>query len=188
MQSCAVGGPKINAGSATGARRSLLRRSGLPLGPLRRRHVRTLAEAAHAIKSMQVRGAPLIGAAAAYGMCLALRADTSDEQIERAYAMLHATRPTANLIKDFSPAAGDRLVLKAANYGPEVLALRNRMIVRDGANPQPQGTAPQLLFAGQGSLLRFDPDGEGPMVAYVIAILRGFDHLPTDAIAVKKRH
>jgi methylthioribose-1-phosphate isomerase len=38
----------------------------------------TLDEAAHAIKSMQVRGAPLIGAAAAYGLCLALRADASD--------------------------------------------------------------------------------------------------------------
>src|SRR5882757_8162903 len=59
----------------------------------------TLEEAAHAIKSMQVRGAPLIGAAAAYGMCLALRADPSDENIERAYAVLHATRPTAINLK-----------------------------------------------------------------------------------------
>jgi Ca2+-binding RTX toxin-like protein len=97
-------------------------------------------------------------------------------------------RPTANLIKDFSPAGGDRLVLTAASYGPEVLALKSRMIVRDDANPQPEGTDPQLLFAGQGSLLRFDPDGEGPMVAYVIAILRGFNHLPTDAIDVQTRH
>ncbi len=59
----------------------------------------TLGEAAHAIRSMQVRGAPLIGAAAAYGMCLALRADASDEHIERAYAVLHATRPTAINLK-----------------------------------------------------------------------------------------
>jgi methylthioribose-1-phosphate isomerase len=59
----------------------------------------SLAEAAHAIKLMQVRGAPLIGAAAAYGMCLALRADPSDENIERAYAVLHATRPTAINLK-----------------------------------------------------------------------------------------
>ena len=49
----------------------------------------TLDDMARAIKSMQVRGAPLIGAAAAYGMCLALRADASDEDIERAYAALH---------------------------------------------------------------------------------------------------
>src|SRR4030095_10497552 len=56
-------------------------------------------ETAHAIQSMQVRGAPVIGAAAAYGMCLALRADASDEHIERAYAVLHATRPTAINLK-----------------------------------------------------------------------------------------
>ncbi len=35
----------------------------------------TLEQAAHAIRAMQVRGAPLIGATAAYGLCLALRAD-----------------------------------------------------------------------------------------------------------------
>jgi methylthioribose-1-phosphate isomerase len=46
----------------------------------------SLADAAHAISSMQVRGAPLIGAAAAYGVCLALRADASDDALERAYA------------------------------------------------------------------------------------------------------
>jgi methylthioribose-1-phosphate isomerase len=59
----------------------------------------TLDDAAHAIKSMQVRGAPLIGATAAYGICLALRADPSDEALERAYAMLLATRPTAINLK-----------------------------------------------------------------------------------------
>jgi methylthioribose-1-phosphate isomerase len=59
----------------------------------------TLDDAARAIKIMQVRGAPLIGVAAAYGMCLALRADPSDEAMERAYAMLHATRPTAINLK-----------------------------------------------------------------------------------------
>ncbi len=48
---------------------------------------------------MQVRGAPLIGATAAYGMCLALRADASDEALERAYAALLATRPTAINLK-----------------------------------------------------------------------------------------
>jgi methylthioribose-1-phosphate isomerase len=45
------------------------------------------AQAAHAIRAMLVRGAPLIGAAAAYGICLALREDTSDEALERAYAL-----------------------------------------------------------------------------------------------------
>jgi methylthioribose-1-phosphate isomerase len=59
----------------------------------------TLDEAAHAIRAMVVRGAPLIGAAAAYGVCLALRADASDEALERAYATLLATRPTAINLK-----------------------------------------------------------------------------------------
>ncbi len=59
----------------------------------------TLDDAARAIKSMQVRGAPLIGACAAYGLCLALRADTSDDDLERAYAVLLATRPTAINLK-----------------------------------------------------------------------------------------
>ena len=59
----------------------------------------SLADAANAIKSMQVRGAPLIGATAAYGLWLALRADASDEGLERAYQVLHATRPTAINLK-----------------------------------------------------------------------------------------
>ena len=50
---------------------------------------------AHAIKSMQVRGAPLIGAVAAYGLCLALRADPSSDAMERDAALLADTRPTA---------------------------------------------------------------------------------------------
>ncbi|HXX25193.1 MAG TPA: S-methyl-5-thioribose-1-phosphate isomerase [Pseudolabrys sp.] len=59
----------------------------------------TLNEAAHAIKSMQVRGAPLIGAAAAYGVWLVLREDASDENLERACAVLLKTRPTAINLK-----------------------------------------------------------------------------------------
>lgn len=59
----------------------------------------TLDDVARAIKTMQLRGAPLIGAAAAYGLCLALRADASDENLERAYALLLATRPTAINLK-----------------------------------------------------------------------------------------
>ena len=59
----------------------------------------TLEEVARAIATMQVRGAPLIGATAAYGVALALRADASDEALERACAMLAATRPTAVNLK-----------------------------------------------------------------------------------------
>ena len=51
--------------------------------------------AAHAIRSMQTRGAPLIGAVAAYGVALALRKDASTANLERAVEMLGRTRPTA---------------------------------------------------------------------------------------------
>ena len=59
----------------------------------------TLADAAAAIATMVIRGAPLIGATAAYGICLALREDASDEGLERARATLLATRPTAVNLK-----------------------------------------------------------------------------------------
>jgi len=52
-------------------------------------------QVARAIRTMQVRGAPLIGAVAAYGMCLALRTDASSAAMERDAAVLAATRPTA---------------------------------------------------------------------------------------------
>jgi methylthioribose-1-phosphate isomerase len=49
----------------------------------------------HAIKSMQVRGAPLIGAAAAYGMALATLEDDSEANVLRAAQLLIHSRPTA---------------------------------------------------------------------------------------------
>ncbi|MEE9330868.1 MAG: S-methyl-5-thioribose-1-phosphate isomerase [Methylophilaceae bacterium] len=49
----------------------------------------------HAIKTMQVRGAPLIGVAAAYGLALAMREDDSDTSLEFATDQLIKTRPTA---------------------------------------------------------------------------------------------
>ncbi|MCF8478298.1 MAG: S-methyl-5-thioribose-1-phosphate isomerase [Pseudolabrys sp.] len=61
--------------------------------------LRSLEQTAHAIKSMQVRGAPLIGATAAYGVWLAMLADASDAGLARAYAALMVTRPTAINLK-----------------------------------------------------------------------------------------
>lgn len=55
----------------------------------------TLTDAAVAIRDMQVRGAPLIGATAAFGVALALKADASDAALAHADAVLRATRPTA---------------------------------------------------------------------------------------------
>ena len=52
-------------------------------------------EVAHAIRSMQVRGAPLIGATAAYGIALAMSGDASDSNLQLAAELLGNTRPTA---------------------------------------------------------------------------------------------
>jgi methylthioribose-1-phosphate isomerase len=57
--------------------------------------LRTAEQAATAIRDMWTRGAPLIGATAAYGMAMAIAADPSDEAVARDYAMLVETRPTA---------------------------------------------------------------------------------------------
>ena len=82
----------------------------------------TMEQAVHAISAMLVRGAPLIGATAAYGMALAMRNDPSDDFLAQAGETLLATRPTAvnlrwaiedvtGLLKPLAP--GDR---QAAAY------------------------------------------------------------------------
>ena len=59
------------------------------------RDFRTMEDAEKAIRTMIVRGAPLIGAAAAYGMALAMAADPSDAGLKQGYDVLMASRPTA---------------------------------------------------------------------------------------------
>jgi methylthioribose-1-phosphate isomerase len=56
----------------------------------------SLDDAAQAIRTMVVRGAPLIGATAAYGIALALRSNASDAHLDEAARILRATRPTAH--------------------------------------------------------------------------------------------
>lgn len=58
-------------------------------------HLDSLQAFCHAISSMQVRGAPLIGITAAFGLAHALSEDSSDAHLARASAALLATRPTA---------------------------------------------------------------------------------------------
>jgi methylthioribose-1-phosphate isomerase len=57
--------------------------------------LRSMAEAEQAIREMWTRGAPLIGATAAYGLAMALAEDGSDAALDAAYATLLASRPTA---------------------------------------------------------------------------------------------
>jgi len=99
----------------------------------------TEAEAAHAIRAMLVRGAPLIGATAGYGMALAMREDASDTNLAAAYDRLHATRPTAiNLrwalddlrgrLKPLKPAARrDAAYARAAEIVEEDVEINRRI-------------------------------------------------------------
>ena len=57
--------------------------------------LRTCDDAAHAIRTMVVRGAPLIGVTGAYGLMLALQVDPSDAALQIAFDQLNGTRPTA---------------------------------------------------------------------------------------------
>jgi methylthioribose-1-phosphate isomerase len=81
--------------------------------------IATAGEAAHAIRTMQVRGAPLIGATAAYGLALALHADASDANLAEAHALLLATRPTAVNLRW----ALDRCVRAVASLSPSTRAV-----------------------------------------------------------------
>src|SRR5262245_7385799 len=106
----------------------------------------TLEDAARAIETMQVRGAPLIGATAAYGVCLALRQDASDEGLDSAIAHLAEQRPTAiNLrwpLEEMRAAVRNqpRQARVAAAYAraaemAEADVETNRAIGRHGAEP-----------------------------------------------------
>ncbi len=99
--------------------------------------------AADAIRGMLVRGAPLIGATAAYGIALAMRADGSDAALDQACRLLIATRPTAiNLkwaldqmqqaLRPLSPSArGAAAYVRAGEIAEEDVAI-NRQIGRHG--------------------------------------------------------
>jgi len=80
--------------AADGAAVEILDQTRLPF-EVAVRELASLADAVEAIAAMRVRGAPLIGVAAAYGVALQMRADASDAALAAACEELHAARPTA---------------------------------------------------------------------------------------------
>ncbi|MBW2270240.1 MAG: S-methyl-5-thioribose-1-phosphate isomerase, partial [Deltaproteobacteria bacterium] len=80
--------------AADGAGVEIIDQTQLPFAFVRRR-LGNLEETAEAISAMRVRGAPLIGVAAAYGLALAMRDDPSEAGVSAACQRLMATRPTA---------------------------------------------------------------------------------------------
>ena len=94
--------------------------------------------AAEAIRTMRIRGAPLIGAVAAYGVALAMRADPSRPALDRACAMLAATRPTAVNLRWAIDRMHRRLATldasaRAAGAYAEAGALADEDVVRNAA-------------------------------------------------------
>ena len=114
----------------------------------------TLGEAATAIRDMWVRGAPLIGVTAAYGVALAMRDDPNDANLDAAWERLHATRPTAINLRWALDAVRNRLLLLepaaraaaayalAAEIADEDVAI-NRAIGRNGLAAHPQQSPPR---------------------------------------------
>ncbi|TAJ31287.1 S-methyl-5-thioribose-1-phosphate isomerase [Bosea sp. (in: a-proteobacteria)] len=87
-------------------------------------------QAADAIRNMVVRGAPLIGATAAYGVALAMRADASDAALEAALVLMGGTRPTAvNL--HWALARMRRVLLPAAAVDRAALAYAEAAAICD---------------------------------------------------------
>lgn len=94
----------------------------------------SLEDAAVAIREMWVRGAPLIGVTAAYGLALALRDDASDEHVAHAIALLRATRPTGvNLRWAMDRAAATLAPLEAGARPDAAYALADRIADEDVA-------------------------------------------------------
>jgi methylthioribose-1-phosphate isomerase len=85
-----------------------------------------------AIRDMHVRGAPLIGATAAYGMAFAASEDASDSALGAAYDALHATRPTAvNLRWALDRCLGALRPLAVADRAEAALALAHGIADED---------------------------------------------------------
>ena len=134
----------------------------------------TVEEAAIAIKDMLVRGAPLIGATAAYGVCLALRKDASDQALNTACEQLALTRPTAinlnwalgclkDALEGIDPARRVETAYKlAASISEEdIEACRNigvngLTLIQDIANEKPGKTINILTHCNAGWLATVD--------------------------------
>lgn len=125
--------------------------------------VETLQDFADAIVEMRVRGAPLIGATAAYGMALAMREDPSDAAMDQAWAFLNGTRPTAiNLrwaldrcrghLRPLSPGLrADAALVLAHDIADEDVEINRSIgahgleLIREIAKTKPDGAPVRLL-------------------------------------------
>jgi methylthioribose-1-phosphate isomerase len=108
----------------------------------------TVDHAARAIRDMVVRGAPLIGATAAYGIALALRRDPADRSLDAAARTLRATRPTA------------------------VNLARAITVMRDHVGPLPPAARAEAAYARAAAFCDEDVAGNESLGQHGLAILR----------------
>ena len=108
----------------------------------------SLEDAAHAIRAMLVRGAPLVGVTAAYGLALAVTVDARDEAISKACSVLRATRPTAvNLEALLTRVASALAVVPAEARASEAYRLCRDLADEDVAQNAAIGRHGLALFA-----------------------------------------
>jgi Ca2+-binding RTX toxin-like protein len=95
------------------------------------------------------------------------------EDVQRPRALQRPGDRTADLISNFRPAQGDRLVLRTTVFGSQLLNLRRRFKVVAKMDPQPKCHCATLLLDTSTGVLSFDRDGTGPISDQVIAKLPG---------------
>jgi methylthioribose-1-phosphate isomerase len=127
---------------------------------LRRVRIASLEGAADAIRSMQVRGAPLIGATAAYGLAIACARDATDAGLERAVAVLEVTRPTA------------------VNLGWALRRMRSRL------QPLPVADRPAAAWAEAGAIADEDVATNRAIGRHGLRLLHGLRPLDGRPLAV----
>ncbi len=91
---------------------------------------------------------------------------------------------TAHRITDFR-VGQDRLVLRAREVGPEVLAIRGAPRIVSGPGAAPSEAAPTIAFDTRSKLVTYDSDGTGPKADIAVAVLPGVESLPAQAFEIR---
>ena len=107
----------------------------------------TVADVVEGIRTMVVRGAPLIGASAGYGVALAMMDDPSDKAFQRAYEILFASRPTAvNLRWALDRMRTELLPLEPKDRAATALTVAKSICDEDVVNCSAMGDHGHLLI------------------------------------------
>ncbi len=106
------------------------------------KELKTIKDAINAIKTMEVRGAPLIGATAAYGIVLAIQNNNDQQFIKKSSEDLIQSRPTAinlkwavdRMMKKLSGINSDKILDIALNEAKEICSEDEKFCENIGIN------------------------------------------------------